>query len=113
MKFCIIAFLLYQLYHQGKQNNFQWFKWYSNYLSNCTVSKPTIPKSAINAGKGGSGLIAVPPVFGTVPHLKAAPSLGLKGGGTVGMAKIAFFSFLIFAAIFFANPSFWRISAVP
>ncbi|WP_426994033.1 hypothetical protein [Methylomonas sp. CM2] len=113
MNFRLIAFLLYQLYHQGKSSYFQLVKWYSNYLSICTITKPTIPKSTIKAGNGISGSIAVPPIFLTVPHLKAAPFVGLSGGGTVGMAKIAFFLFFIFVAICRANPSFWRARAAP
>ncbi|WP_157199492.1 hypothetical protein [Methylomonas koyamae] len=100
MKFCKPAFLLPQLYHQEKPTVFQYVKWYSNYLSIYTISIPTNPKSAGKKESGNSYLIAVPPILATVPHLEAAPAVGLRGGGTVGMAKIAFFLFIYFVGVF-------------
>jgi hypothetical protein len=98
MKFFKPAFLLYQLYHQEKTNVFQYVKWYSSYLSIYTISIPTKPKAAERAMAGRRGVVTVPPILATVPQLQAAPAVGLRGGGTVGTAKIAFFLFFIFTA---------------
>lgn len=100
MKLCKLIFLLYQLYRQEKPNYFQYVKWYSNYLSIYTISIPTKPKSAEKTMGGRSGVVAVPPILATVPRLQAAPAVGLRGSGTVGTAKIAFFLFIYFAGIF-------------
>ncbi|CAD6880150.1 hypothetical protein [Methylomonas albis] len=100
MKFCKPAFLLYQLYHQEKHAVFQYVKWYSNYLSIYTISIPTKPKSTGKKLGIRHGVVTVPPILATVPHLKATPDVGLRGGGTVGTAKIAFFLFIYFGGIF-------------
>ncbi|MDT4328731.1 hypothetical protein ACQE3D_09680 [Methylomonas sp. MS20] len=107
------AFLLYHLSHKEKSVNYQFINWYRYNLLTYTIAIPPIPKSRKKADWWDSGLKAVPPDFAPVPQLEAAPAVGLSGGGTGGMAKIAFFLFFIFVAICRANPSFWRARAAP
>ena len=100
MKFCKPELLLSQLYQHEKYNVFQYVKWYSNYLSIYTISIPTKPKSTVKTLGSRRGVVTVPPILATVPQPQATPVVALMGGGTVGMAKIAFFLFIYFVGIF-------------
>lgn len=112
MNFCQSPLVLYQLHHPAKLFYFQYIRWYSNCLFIYTISKPTKPKTEKTPKSGVAGAVGGLIKNATTPAVSRVVS-GLRPGGTAGTAKIAFFLFFIFVAIFRANPSFWRARAAP
>ncbi|MGY6278315.1 hypothetical protein [Methylomonas sp. MgM2] len=103
MKISKCRFLLYQLYQQQKTTLFQRFKWYSKYFINYTVSIPTKPKAEKSPKSGVDGTVGIATIPATTPAVSRAVR-GLRRGGTVGTAKIDFFSFFSFRRIFEEKP---------
>lgn len=100
MIFSKMAFLLYHLYHALKHLYFQCFKWYRYLLLTYTVAIPPIPKGPKLGQQSQKWYRSLYPNWLPVPRPVPRNGAALRGVGTGGMAKSAFFSVFYFSGCF-------------